>query len=180
VAGLLQLHVDTAQWDEAFRLLRAHPDYDHVVYLPYAAWLAERGRFDEALDAFARAGRSDQALAVLQQLAHNAVREDRFADASYYFWRLALQHVAAPRSEESPAARAAALAQYAACRARAELYYAFNPLHRSSTDPFTALMPEALFNMARYLLVRVTAEGDVPLGVSRVYAAVVRRAGRRR
>lgn len=171
IDGLMSLYVDTAQWEDAFRIARTHPEKEGMVYLPYAAWLAERGRFDEALDAFAKAGRSDQALSVLQQLAHNAVREARFVDAAYYFYRLAMEHLRAVTHAPTELTETDRehLQQYQQCRARAELYYAYNSVHRYTEDPFTSLQAEALFNMARYLLARLITESEVPLGISRVY-----------
>lgn len=124
--------MEHAQWEDAFRLARTHPEHESSVYLPYAAWLAEAGRFDEALDAFAKAGRADQTLSVLNDLAHNAVTEQRFADAGYYFWRLANEHL---RSVTSPAdnltvAETEHLAKYHSCLSRAEIYHAYNNVFR--------------------------------------------------
>lgn len=34
-----------------------------------------------------------QAVKVLEQLTHNAVIENRFSDAGYYFWKLSMQCV---------------------------------------------------------------------------------------
>jgi len=128
--------VEHAQWDEAFRLARTHPEHESSVFLPYAAWLAEAGRFDEALDAFAKAGRADQALSVLNQLAHNAVTEQRFADAAYYFWRLATEHLHSVTNtpENLTPADNDHLSQYAVCKSRAELYHAYNNVFRYDTE----------------------------------------------
>ena len=41
--------------------------------------------------AFHKAGRQDDAVKVLEQLTHNAVKESRFHDAGYYFWMLSMQ-----------------------------------------------------------------------------------------
>lgn len=43
------------------------------------------------LAAFHKAGRPDEAFKVLEQLTMNAVHENRFDDASYYFWMLSMQ-----------------------------------------------------------------------------------------
>ena len=43
------------------------------------------------LTAFHKAGRQDDAVKVLEQLTHNAVKESRFHDAGYYFWMLSMQ-----------------------------------------------------------------------------------------
>ena len=41
--------------------------------------------------AFHKAGLETQAVKVLEQLTHNAVAENRFNDAGYYFWKLSMQ-----------------------------------------------------------------------------------------
>ena len=34
--------------DQAFTLVEKHPEYKEEVYVPYAQWLAENDRFEEA------------------------------------------------------------------------------------------------------------------------------------
>jgi hypothetical protein len=51
--------------------------------------LLVQDRFDEARLAYKRAGRPELSSQMLQQLCHNAVVENRFKDASFYFWTLA-------------------------------------------------------------------------------------------
>ena len=41
--------------------------------------------------AFHKAGLQSQAVKVLEELTHNAVQENRFNDAGYYFWKLSMQ-----------------------------------------------------------------------------------------
>lgn len=41
--------------------------------------------------AFHKAGRQNEAVKVLEQLTHNAVVENRFSDAGYYYWMLSMQ-----------------------------------------------------------------------------------------
>lgn len=47
-------------WSEAVKLAEEHAGkFDDSVFLPYALWLRDKGRFDEALGAFLKAGRRD-------------------------------------------------------------------------------------------------------------------------
>lgn len=46
--SLVQLHVETQCWDEAFALGEKHPEFKDDIYVPYAQWLAENDRFEEA------------------------------------------------------------------------------------------------------------------------------------
>uniref|UniRef100_A0AAA9S014 Intraflagellar transport protein 122 homolog n=1 Tax=Bos taurus TaxID=9913 RepID=A0AAA9S014_BOVIN len=46
--SLVQLHVETQRWDEAFALGEKHPEFKDDIYVPYAQWLAENDRFEEA------------------------------------------------------------------------------------------------------------------------------------
>ncbi|KAL4645936.1 hypothetical protein GN956_G9705 [Arapaima gigas] len=89
--SLVLLHVEARQWDEAFGLVEKHPQFKNDVYVPYAQWLAENDRFEEAQKAFHKAGWQDEAVKVLEQLTHNAVVESRFNDAAYYYWMLSMQ-----------------------------------------------------------------------------------------
>ena len=43
------------------------------------------------LVAFHEAGMQDEAVHVLEQLTENAVSENRFHDAGYYYWKLSMQ-----------------------------------------------------------------------------------------
>ena len=48
VKSLVKLHVETAHWEEAFALAKKHPEFKAQVYVPYARWLAECDKFEEA------------------------------------------------------------------------------------------------------------------------------------
>ena len=61
------------------------------VYLPYAKHLALSDRFDEARVAYLQGGYPELATRILEQLTHNGVVENRFADASFCFFQLAME-----------------------------------------------------------------------------------------
>lgn len=56
--------------------------------------------FFSYLSAFHKAGRQNEAVKVLEQLTHNAVVENRFNDAGYYYWMLSMQCLDIARGEE--------------------------------------------------------------------------------
>ena len=64
------------------------------VYLPYAQWLVEQDRFEEAQAAFKQAGQASRSLQLLRTLTHNAVLEHRYHDAGHYLWTLAKETLA--------------------------------------------------------------------------------------
>ena len=78
IKGLMALHVELHKWDEAFMLAKQNPDLESQIYLPYADWLSANDRFDEAQEAYKKAGRPDLSLRIVEFLTHNAVIEKRF------------------------------------------------------------------------------------------------------
>jgi intraflagellar transport protein 122 len=170
VASML---VEAGQWEEALQLLSTKPEVREIVTLPYAAHLAMQDRFEEARLAYKAAGRPEESVHVLEELALNAVEEARFADAGFYFYHLAMEslsQVARPAGSMSAADRRA-LDRYSELYHRAELYYAYDLVHRSVEDPFSRADPHTLFNASRYLLMRMLQRTDLqkkeaPLGIS--------------
>ncbi|XP_039530512.1 intraflagellar transport protein 122 homolog isoform X2 [Pimephales promelas] len=162
--ALVQLHVDTRHWDEAFSLLEKHTQFRDEVYVPYAQWLAEHDRFEEAQRAFHRAGRQAEAVRVLEQLTHNAVVESRFSDASYYYWMLSMQCLDIAREDSEK--KEEMLKKFHSFQHLAELYHVYHSVHRYMSEPFSSNMPEILFNISRFLFHNLTR--DVPMGISKV------------
>ena len=171
VKELCQLYVESQQWDEAFNLVEKHTDIKDSVYVPYANWLAENDKFDEAQEAFHKAGRRTDAVKVLEQLTLNAVGENRFNDAGYYFWQLSMQclDIAGKKlSGELTDVEDNILESFYEYQRKAEIYYVYHTIQRYMDEPFTSQLPEALFNMGRFLLHCLIKEA--PHGVSRVHA----------
>lgn len=66
---MLCIYETNQNWSEAVKLSEEHGGkFDDSVFLPYALWLRDKGRFDEALEAFQRAGRRDLSGAMTSQL----------------------------------------------------------------------------------------------------------------
>nr|KAF6474415.1 intraflagellar transport 122 [Rousettus aegyptiacus] len=161
--SLVQLHVETQRWDEAFALGEKHPEFKDDIYVPYAQWLAENDRFEEAQKAFHKAGRQGEAVRVLEQLTHNAVVESRFNDAAYYYWMLSMQCL---DIAQDPAQKDAMLSKFHHFQHLAELYHGYHAIQRYTEEPFSFHLPETLFNISRFLLHSLTK--DTPLGISKV------------
>ncbi|KAL4824370.1 hypothetical protein H8958_019426 [Nasalis larvatus] len=162
--SLVQLHVETQRWDEAFALGEKNPEFKDDIYVPYAQWLAENDRFEEAQKAFHKAGRQREAVQVLEQLTNNAVAESRFNDAAYYYWMLSMQCLDIAQAD--PAQKDMMLGKFHHFQHLAELYHGYHAIHRHTEDPFSVHRPETLFNISRFLLHSLPK--DTPLGISKV------------
>ncbi|XP_021265145.1 intraflagellar transport protein 122 homolog isoform X1 [Numida meleagris] len=162
--ALVSLHVETHRWEEAFALSEKHPEFKDEVYVPYAQWLAENDRFEEAQKAFHKAGRQREAVRVLEQLTHNAVVESRFNDAAYYYWMLSMQCLDIARENEEQ--KTEMLQKFHHFQQLAEVYHVYHYIQRYTEEPFSFHLPETLFNISRFLLHSLTKE--TPLGISKV------------
>lgn len=155
IGQLISLHIESHRWDEAFQLCQQHPEFAAQIYLPWAEWLSFNDRFDDALDAYYKAGRSDLSLQLIEKLTHNAVVEKRYKDAAGYFWRLAVEMIGSVKLDGSPQEQARkkqhAVDSFWELRRRADIYYAYSYIHAYIQEPFTTLMPENVFNCALYL-----------------------------
>ncbi|XP_030356596.2 intraflagellar transport protein 122 homolog [Strigops habroptila] len=162
--ALVHLHVETHHWEEAFALCEKHPEFKDDVYVPYAQWLAENDRFEEAQKAFHKAGRQREAVRVLEQLTHNAVLESRFNDAAYYYWMLSMQCL--DIAQENEQQKTEMLQKFHHFQHLAEVYHVYHAIQRYTEEPFSFHLPETLFNISRFLLHSLTKE--TPLGISKV------------
>ena len=161
--SVVRLYVEAQEWSDAFALADKYPEFKEDIYVPYAKFLAESDRFVEAQKAFHMAGRPDEAFRVLQELTMNAVNENRFDDASYYYWILAMQDL--EMAADDTAAAEENIAKFHDHHRKASIYYAYHTIQRYTDEPFTSYMPEALFNISRYLLHELIR--DHPKGVSK-------------
>lgn len=139
------------------------------MFLPYAEWLSENDRFDEAMDAFRKAGRPDKAQKLMEILTNNAVTEGRFKDASFYYWMRATEtiQILEQKGIKSEKERAEATAKYEELSCKADLYYAYQHIQTYTKEPFTCLEPIVLFQVARFIINQL-GTGEAPPGISRV------------
>ena len=162
--GLLNLHLSSNQWTEALALIEEYPAFAPRVYLPYATWLVEQDRFEEAQAAFKQAGQAERSLELLRTLTHNAVLEHRYHDAGHYLWTLAKETLATAPERIPPET----IKEFERCRRTAEQYSAYHSIHKYTDEPFTALTPDTVFNIARALLAQLLRE-PAPYGISKAY-----------
>jgi intraflagellar transport protein 122 len=168
------VHIGAGHWDDAFALVRRHPaaGLGDGVYLPYAQWLAEHDRFDEARQAFTAAGHAEMATAMLEALTHNAVVERRFTDAGYCYWLMSREAAAAlpkdPRALLSDADEAT-MARFTEYKDRAEMYHAYDYVYRATDEPFRSSLPATLLNIGQFLLAKFATREEMPLGISLAY-----------
>jgi intraflagellar transport protein 122 len=170
--SIIEIHVELQQWEDALALLQSHPEHKETVFLAYGNWLAVNDRFDEAQKAFDDAGRPDLSSKMLDQLTHNAVIECRFNDAGYYFWLLAQEHLRLLGTCTSVDAMTAKQrkhwVKFHDLSQRAEIYFSYHHVFRYTDEPFTSLVPDALFNICRFLMAAIKSK-EAPLGVSKIY-----------
>ena len=76
--ALMTLHVECEKWDEAFMLSKQNPVIKSMFYFSYADWLSTHDKFDEAQEAYKKAGRPDLSLKIIEFLTQNAITEKRF------------------------------------------------------------------------------------------------------
>mmetsp|Transcript_44339 Transcript_44339/g.136850 ORF Transcript_44339/g.136850 Transcript_44339/m.136850 type:complete len:183 (-) Transcript_44339:94-642(-) len=112
----------------------------------------------------------------MEQLAANAVVTRRFDDASFFFYKLAqdsVQHgplikggeVPPPLTDEEAARR---VQRHDSLMRRAELYYAYQHIHKFASQPYPTTQPLTLFNCARYLVATLTEFPDIPMNISKL------------
>ena len=164
---LAEIYVHCKKWDEAFQLAERHPEYSAIVYRPYAVWLIENDRFEDAQEAFRKAEMPQEAIRVLQVLTRNSVLERRFSAAAYYFWHLSMGVLSELQQQQAEQGSVSSVTRrkFEAFQQTASLYYAYHFIHLFVEEPFTSHTEDSLFNMARYLVLHLGAE---PLdGISR-------------
>ena len=171
--ALMALHIEFHQWDEALQLLKTNPQFSDKIYLPYADWLASNDRFEEAQEAYKKAKKPDLALRIIEFLTKNAVSEKRFRDAAKYFFILACEYLSLVADAKNPTPyELKNLKKFEENSRKAEIYHAYNYVHRLIEDPYHsmvhgALINETIFNASRFL---VNSIGSLNLpGINKVY-----------
>ncbi|XP_037937685.1 intraflagellar transport protein 122 homolog [Teleopsis dalmanni] len=162
---VVQLHVEAHDWAEAFRLAEDIPKCLSNVYYQHGQWLAENDQFIEAHKAFLKAGSMKDANRLLKQLSSSALAEERYLDASYFYWLLAKQYMEIYCEKDIQNAIDHHLKEYKNHLRIAKVYYAYSIIFNYMKEPFTTYSPISLFNVSRFILNEVEFKG-APKGVS--------------
>lgn len=154
--SLAALYAETQQWQKGFDLVQSKQDYKDIVYLPYATHLIENDNFEEAQAALSKAEKESEAINLLNQLTENALRLNKYKDAGYYHWLQARANMSeAKRTSHSDEDMLKFIEEFHSHIENAEMYYVYHEIHRFINQPFTNLLPEALFNMSRFLVLQM-------------------------
>ncbi|XP_014675394.1 PREDICTED: intraflagellar transport protein 122 homolog [Priapulus caudatus] len=148
-----------------FEVPQSAPMYQYLEKKNYKATRGEKGNSKT----FHKAGRQEDAVKVLGELTQNAVNENRFNDAAYYYWMLSIQclDIAADDADKQEQM----LAMFVRFQRLADVYYAYHSIQRYTDEPFTSHLPEALFNISLFELNSIGT--DIPAGVSKVNVCLV-------
>ena len=168
ISALMKLLVNGEKWEDAFLLAQQHgKHFASEVYLPYARWLAQNDRFEEAHAALKKAGRPEESEKMLTMLSRSALAEERYRDAGFYLWMLSEEKMQSVEHgvESMTMEDSVVLADAARFRELACVYNAYDALARETELPYSTLLPEPAFNMARYLVSILGHE--TPFGISR-------------
>lgn len=167
--ALLQLHVEMNMWKEAFKLLDRFPMFAAEVYVPWAGWLAQNDRFEEAQEAFKIAKRPREARHMMEMLAANSVVCRKFNDAAFYFQKLASECGQLAEGESQPTQEewGRRIRRHNDYVRRACMYYAYHSVYRYVSQPFP-FEPVSVFNTAKYLFALMNDSEEIPLGIGKV------------
>ena len=149
MGALIQLHVRLGEWESAIAIAEQHPQLLSRVFLPYAAYLAEHGCFDDAQKAYHRAGRHDQAIQLLREMQNDAVAKSQFRVASRYLWMISNEFLAT----KDPAD--VLKSEYALMLA--EMYLSYDLIYQSTYSSVTTHASDVLFNAGLFLIATLSS-----------------------
>ena len=113
-----------------------------IIWLPYADWLSANDKFDEAQEAYKKAGRPDLSLRIIEFLTYNAVIEKRFQDAAQYYWMLSAESLRLVKASGDSSSKEDkkfndSFTEYMKL---AEIYQAYNLIHKFIEESYQAVI----------------------------------------
>ncbi|KAL7706720.1 hypothetical protein N2W54_003910 [Lotmaria passim] len=165
-AALVHIYVAHGDWRNAFTILEKAPSLAREVYVPWASWLADNDKFDEALEAFRAAKWPKEATRLMETLAANSVTCRKFSDAAFYYIHLAEEYGQFEDDEHpTDAEKAARIHRSNECVRRGDIYYAFQSVYTHTTQPLP-YNELSLFRTSKYLL-GMCAASAIPMNVGK-------------
>ena len=170
--SLIKLFVSAQKWEQAFEILEKNPEFSAEVYLPYAENLAIEDKFDEAQVAFRKANKPEKAMKIIEELAQNAIEENRFKDASYYLWKVAneLMHTTKNESQITESVWQE-IKKFEKYYQLSQIYFAYDIVHKFSELPFNSCDTRHLFNACLFLYNNLDVS-NLPKSISRITVTV--------
>lgn len=169
--ALLNLHVELEKWEEAFRVVKQNPELKSVLYNPYAEWLINKDRFEEAREAYKEANELGKAVKLIEKLTNNAINEKRFKEAGFFYWRLSMEHLSFINDCMKPTQEDAEnFSHFESYKNLAEVYYCYSKIHKYAELPYLLPTPnyeESIFYSCRFLL--NSLPGSTPPGINKLY-----------
>ncbi|GMS95606.1 hypothetical protein PENTCL1PPCAC_17782, partial [Pristionchus entomophagus] len=166
---LLHMHITANNWHDAFAIANRYPGLSDYAYLEYGRYLAQNDKFEEAQEAFHKAGSDSEAYQVIESLAMNSVLEGRFTDAAYFYWQQGKQFAEKSLREED----SRFLLKSSERMKMGEVYYAYDAIHLAHNQVFTPLMSEALLHKARFIAAHPQPLKNISMGVVYFFIANV-------
>jgi intraflagellar transport protein 122 len=164
---LLTMYVEVQNWEDAFKIGDAHPEFSEQIYLPYGNWLALNDRYDEAQFYYTKAGRPEEAIKVLKFLAENAVIQNQYKRAAHYYHLLCRDLINNSNMSQT-CDKDKYLEEWEMFNQYSEIYYAYDQVFKYIEDPFTMCQPESLMNSAKFVLVYIFNTLNPP-NISKAY-----------
>ncbi|KPA79976.1 hypothetical protein ABB37_05018 [Leptomonas pyrrhocoris] len=164
--ALVHIYVARGNWRDAFTMLEKAPSLARDVYVPWASWLADNDKFDEAMEAFRAAKWPKEATRLMETLATNSVTCRKFGDAAFYYVHLAEEYGQFEDDEHpTDAEKAARIRRSNECVRRGDIYYAFQNVYAHTTQPLP-YNELSLFRTSKYLL-GMCAGSAIPMNVGK-------------
>ncbi|KAF4678197.1 hypothetical protein FOL47_003259 [Perkinsus chesapeaki] len=154
--SLVRLHVNENRWEEAFQLAREHPDLAEEIYLPWANWLVSNDRYEEAQEAFQKAGRSDLSSSMLRQLIDLSAEQKLYKQAGIYAWKRARNAALNDSVDES-----------VPYRVQSDIYLAYADVVSHIEGPLVLTPIDQTMNACVFIINTASQIEELPLGVKR-------------
>jgi len=166
--SLMLSHIELCKWEEAFIMAKNYPEFDSLIHLPYAEWLEKNDRFEEAQREYKLGKRPELSMRIIEKLCKNAIVEQRFKDAAYFYWLLSLETLQLVKNAKNPDFEdTKRLQNFHEYNLLADIYYAYNSVHSFIEEPFQhtgRVYQQRVFNACRFILGKMGTRS--PLGVT--------------